>query len=223
MSREVHFKPTKEAMEKYKPKEKWQSDIINDTLYNMQLKLYTMAELSDEDKDNDTMVYKILQHYKFVLASWKRFINEDTDKEAYEIWQEDGDDILWYGGLGMYDKPNQTYEQLVDYVINELMILKYLAPAGKYYDEKNHIYDKLNDIDSVLDYFRTTCYEFRRYEIMEDLREFELNYDCVESDEEDELSCGFCVSEYGEMKQFGFKDLTDDKDNVEKVEEDAEV
>ena len=112
-------------------------------------------------------------------------VSEVFDQYTLRRFEEDGK--LWYCGWEFsHDYCQHNREDVYDYVIERLTILKFCAESGDYFDSESHFDDKARDIDDVLAYFKDVMSEIKIYEIMNELKDYRIPDDYDEEDEEDE-------------------------------------
>ena len=128
-------------------------------------------------------VKNVVFNIKLYLAGLENEINQAEEQFAYDRWKEDGK--LWYCGWEFsHDYCQHNREDVYDYVIERLTILKFCANSGDYFDSESHFDDKARDIDDVLAYFKDTISEIKIYEIMNELKDYRIPDDYDEEAEE---------------------------------------
>jgi len=178
MGYEVHFKGmSNEVMDKYNKKNKGIYGFSSNGEYRLSLKVYTLMPPETQEKlsrvpDVKNAVFNI----KLYLAGLENEINQSEEQFAYDRWKEDGK--LWYCGWEYsHDYCNHTKEEIYDYVVERLTILKFCAETGDYFDSESHFDDKARDIDDILTYFEDMMREIKIYEIMNDLKDYRVGDD----------------------------------------------
>lgn len=185
MGYEVHFKGmSNEVMDKYNKKNKGIYGFSTNNEYRLSLKVYTlMPPETQENLSRVPDVKNAVFNIKLYLAGLENEINQSEEQFAYDRWKEDGK--LWYCGWQYsHDYCQHNREDVYDYVIERLTILKFCANSGDYFDSESHFDDKVRDIDEVLAYFKDTISEIKIFEIMNDLKDYRIPDDCDEEDEE---------------------------------------
>lgn len=185
MGYEVHFKGmSNEIMDKYNKKNKGIYGFSSNNEYRLSLKVYTL--MPPETKENLSIVPDVknsLFNIRLCLSGLENEINQAEEQFAYDRWKEDGK--LWYCGWEFsHDYCNHTRDEIYDYVIERLTILKFCAESGNYFDSESHFEDKASDIDDVLAYFEDMMSEIKIYEIMNELKDYRIPDDYDEENEE---------------------------------------
>jgi len=185
MGYEVHFKGmSNEVMDKYNKKNKGIYGFSTNNEYRLSLKVYTL--MPPETKENLSRVPDVKNtvfNIKLYLVGLENEINQSEEQFAYDRWKEDGK--LWYCGWELsHDYCQHNREDVYDYVIERLTILKFCANSGDYFDSESHFDDKARDIDDVLAYFKDTISEIKIYEIMNELKDYRIPDDYDEEAEE---------------------------------------
>lgn len=184
MGYEVHFKGmSNEVMDKYNKKNKGIYGFSSNGEYRLSLKVYTlMPPETQENLNRVPDVKNTVFNIKLYLAGLENEINQTEEQFAYDMWKEDGK--LWYCGWEYsHDYCQHNREDVYDYVIERLTILKFCAESGDYFDSESHFDDKARDIDEVLAYFKDVMSEIKIYEIMNELKDYRIPDDCDEEDE----------------------------------------
>ena len=185
MGYEVHFKGmSNEVMDKYNKKNKGIYGFSSNGEYRLSLKVYTlMPPETQENLNRVPDVKNTVFNIKLYLAGLENEINQAEEQFAYDRWKEDN--VLWYCGWEFsHDYCQHNREDVYDYVIERLTILKFCAESGDYFDSESHFDDKARDIDDVLAYFKDVMSEIKIYEIMNELKDYRILDDCDEEDEE---------------------------------------
>ena len=181
----VFKKLTEEVMEKYNKKNRGIYGFSTNNEYRLSLKVYTL--LPQEEKDSFSKapdVKNAVFNIKLYLCGMEAEINQNEEQFAYDRWKEDNE--LWYCGWQYsHDNCEHTREEVYDYVVERLTILKFCANSGDYFDSESHFDDKARDIDEILDYFEDMIREIKIYEIMNELKDYRVGDD--DGGEEDEI------------------------------------
>lgn len=190
MGYEVHFKGmTNEVMDKYNKKNKGYYGSTNNE-YRLSLKVYTLLkpEVNEGNFGHMPDVKNAVFNIKLYLAGLEAEIIKNEEQFAYDRWKEDN--VLWYCGWEFsHDACNHTREEIYDYVVERLTILKFCAETGDYFDGDSNFSEKSRDIDEVIDYFKDIISEIKIYEIMNELKEYRVGDD--EDDEDDNKLCAY--------------------------------
>ena len=186
MGYEVHFKGmSNEVMDKYNKKNKGIYGYSSANEYKLSLKVYTLLapDASDSGVNRVPDVKNTAFNIKLYLGGFENGINQAEDQFAYDRWKEDGK--LWYCGYEYsHDYCNHTRDEIYDYVVERLTILKFCAETGDYFDTESHFDEKVRDIDGALAYFEDMIREIKIYEIMNDLKDYRIPDDYDEDDED---------------------------------------
>ena len=187
MGYEVHFKGmSNEVMDKYNKKNKGIYGFSTNNEYRLSLKVYTL--MPPETKENLSRVPDVKNavfNIKLYLAGLENEINQAEEQDAYDRWKEDKNNVLWFCGWEFsHDYCQHNREDVYDYVIERLTILKFCAESGDYFDSESHFDDKARDIDDVLAYFKDTISEIKIFEIMNELKDYRIPDDYDEEAEE---------------------------------------
>ena len=187
MGYEVHFKGmSNEIMDKYNKKNKGIYGFSSANEYKLSLKVYTLLapDVSDGGVNRVPDVKNTAFNIRLYLGGFETGINQAEDQYAYDRWKEDGK--LWYCGYEYsHDYRNHTREEIYDYVVERLTILKFCAETGDYFDSESHFDEKVRDIDDALAYFEDMIRDIKIYEIMNDLKDYRIPDDYDEDDEYD--------------------------------------
>lgn len=185
MGYEVHFKGmSNEVMDKYNKKNKGIYGFSSNGEYKLSLKIYTlMPPETQENLNRVPDVKNAVFNIKLYLAGLENEINQAEEQFAYDKWKEDNK--LWYCGWEFsHDYCQYNREDVYNYVIERLTILKFCANSGDYFDSESHFDDKARDIDDVLEYFKDTMREIKIYEIINELKDYRIPDDYDEENEE---------------------------------------
>lgn len=175
-------------MDKYNKKNKGIFGHSTNNEYKTTLKVFVLQEPKKEEDayripDVKSSVFAI----KLCLSGLEAQINEAEEQFAYDRYKEDG--YLWYCGWQFSkDYCEHTREEVYDYVVEKLTLLKHCTETGNYFDEEhNNFHEKLREITEVLDYFEDTMREIKIFEIMKELEEYHKNDD----EDEDDSPCAY--------------------------------
>lgn len=172
MGYEISFKPTEEAMKKYKPwtkkgeKEESFLKYYKRELLSYCLKSHTTLNTITITKDIENMVNSIV---------WT--VDNDTMHDAYERWENDENNELWYCGW-QFSRPCQfDKDKVIQNNVDELTILADVVPTADFFENEEKFYDKVNRINEIIDGLAEILIEIKIHQIIEELREFEVKYD----------------------------------------------
>ena len=184
MGYEVHFKGmSNEVMDKYNKKNKGIYGFSTNGEYRLSLKVYTLTP--PEFQENLSQVPNVKNavfNIKLYLAGFENEINQAEEQFAYDRWKEAGK--LWYCGWEFsHDYCQHNREDIYDYVIEKLTILKFCIETGDYFDSESHFDDKARYIDEVLAYFKDAMSEIKIYGIMNELKDYRIPDNCDENKE----------------------------------------
>lgn len=179
MGYEIHFKPTKEFVDEKLKKElsfKTKSDEI--TIAKTSILIYCLG------KDDDTR--KTMQHLNFELRFLYQLVRIEVIQDAIETFNKEGE--IWYCGWE-YSKCECQWD-LDDLTIRDakqLTVLKLAVDTPNYFDNSERFYEKMNEIDTIVDGYEELCRDIAIYEVMGWLRPFT---DKGELDEDDIMGGG---------------------------------
>ena len=188
MGYEVHFKGmSNEVMDKYNKKNKGIYGFSTNNEYRLSLKVYTlMPPETQENLSRVPDVKNTVFNIKLYLAGLENEINQEEEQFAYDRWKEDNK--LWYCGWEYsHDYCQHNREDVYDYVVERLTLLKFCAETGDYFDSESHFDDKGRDIDDILEYFENMMSEIKIYEIMNELKEYRIPDDYDEDKDDEEI------------------------------------
>jgi len=175
MGYERSFVPAEEAIEEFRRNVSHLSDACDN--FKIELKTYCMLDHS-EDKMSDVL---------FKIKYYLNGIRYDTRSECYRIaveqYEEHGS--VWFCGWEhAHEAPDCDYNDVFRYAMEKLVILACVVKTPDWFDESEKFYEKLNEIDSVIEYFCDEVTTVIDYEIMDKLKDYE------EKDEADEETEG---------------------------------
>ena len=189
MGYEVHFKGMpNEVMDKYNKKNKGIYSFSSNGEYRLSLKVYTLLkpEVPEGSLSRVPDVKNAVFNIKLYLAGLENEINQAEEQFAYDTWKEDNE--LWYCGWQFsHDYCQHNREDVYNYVVEQLTILKFCAESGDYFDSESHFNVKIGGIDEVLTYFEDMIRKIKIYEIMNELKEYRISNDYDEEDEEHKI------------------------------------
>ena len=186
MGYEVHFKGMPaEVMEKYNKARFSFRGTINDE-YKLALKVYILNKEKDDEKTNPLSDVKTgVFNIKLFLSGLQAQVKEQEEQYAYDRWKNDDEHLLWYCGWEFSHEESQHNEKdIYDYVVEKLTLLKFCTETGDYFAEDSNFFEKVKEIDEVLDYFEDAMSELKIYEIMHELKEYRIPDDWEGSDDE---------------------------------------
>lgn len=169
MGFEIDFIPTKEFIdEKLKPLVKYKSDKNDIPYLKTDILVYCLGDY-DETR-------KVMSRLKFNLKYLYEIIRLEVIQGAVERFEEEGQ--IWYCGW-QYSRDECDWEldDLVGRTTKSLTILKQSVKTPDYFNENELFYDKINKIDGEVDEFEDSCRDIAIYEVMNMLREFQVNDD----------------------------------------------
>lgn len=175
---------TDEVMEKYNKKNKSYFGPVNNE-YKLSLKVYTLLkpEVPEGALGRVPDVKNAVFNIKLYLAGLESQINHAEEQFAWDRYKEDG--YLWYCGWEFsHDQCEHTREDIYDYVVERLTILKFCAETGDYFDSESNFDEKARDINEIIEYFEDMIREIKIYEIMGELKDYAKGDDPDDEDEE---------------------------------------
>jgi len=174
MGYEKSFTPTEEAVDKLKQNVSKLYDSYDS--FKIELKTYCMLDHSTE-KISDVL-FKI----KYYLTGLKYDVRSECYRISVEQHKEYG--YVWFCGWEhSHLAPESDYDEVLDYVLEKLVFLTCVVKTPDWFDDSEKFYEKLNEIDSIIDYFCDEVTTIIDYEIMDMLKDYE---DKEEEDTEDE-------------------------------------
>lgn len=187
MGYQVTFKPTQEAMEKYKP---WGFDkgtyvSAENGVREMQLNILTYC-LKNHKEEGFNKIYKDLS---FMVRLFKNYIEEEEKEWAYKRWLEDENNELWYCGWEFCREREDDGDILVNNLIEELVILTDVVETPNYFTDATNFNEKLTEISQKLDDYKQAFSDLTIHHIIKDLDEFKYkgddDDDVIDSPEEE--------------------------------------
>lgn len=167
MGYQVTYMPSKEKMEEYKqPKDycSW----VNVTNIKNEILSHCM-------KDNDKTAYECSLFLKINLGSFYDILVINEKKHLYDRWLNNEEGEVWFCGWELLHELPFDRDSLIENYIDKLFVLDNIVDTPSYFTDTDEFYKKLNDVKRILDEFESDAYDTIQREIMEDLREFEVN------------------------------------------------
>ena len=175
MGYQVTFKPTEEVMEAYKAPNNFCGSYNTSEANKLTLLVTTLLE---EDKEKPINIPQFVFNTKLTLASLQSQIERDEKQNAYERWKGDDEHELWFCGWEFAkDEPDTTTEDAINYVVRQLTILHYCAKTEDYFVSESKMFDKIQEIDGLLEYFEDAVRTNVVFEIMHDLKDYKIHDD----------------------------------------------
>ena len=170
-------KLTDEVMEKYNKRNKTSYYGYHGNSkdnYKLPLMVYILQE-----SNNDNVIKSVKDaafNIRLNLAGLQADVEQKEEQFAYDRWKEDGE--LWYCGWQFSkDQSDTTVEDVYDYVVERLTLLKFCVKTNDYFEENSNFGDKLQEVEELLDYFTEQISEIKIYSIMEDLKDYRVDED----------------------------------------------
>ena len=180
MSYEVHYHPTEEAMEKYKPwqyDEKFYKDETQDRVKTAELELLVYC-LENHSED---LTYKVINQIKLFLQIIGQTIEEQEKAKAYDNWKKEGE--LWYCGRD-FENTWESIDDFIDLYLSTFTILAKVVPTANYFEVESEFFDKQKEIECRIEGFSDSVRDSVINKITEDLKEFKENpYSDLEENE----------------------------------------
>lgn len=171
MGYEIGFIPTKEFIEEnIRPLVTYKLKPTEIPITETEILVYVM--------ENSGETRHVMDHLYFQLDYLRKSVRMETIQDAINQFESEG--RIWYRG---WEYAKDSYSQDIDKVKNNVIrtftLLKQTVPTADYFNDCEHYYEKVNEIEGQLECFTDTCRDAAIYEIMELLRPF------VECDDED--------------------------------------
>lgn len=176
MSYYATFKPTAEAMETLKAKDTFtnkRETEIDALKREMELELLTLCMRGTDDNVHSVIfnistrlqVLKSIAIHKCIQAAYDQFKTEE--KLSYCGWDKSHRECDW------------TDVEIIDRTIENLLMYVLIIPTKDFYksDEKDHFYEKWNNVKEEIAEFSEFIYDWYVFEIMESLIEYRTGED----------------------------------------------
>lgn len=209
MSYYATFKPTEEAIKKLKPfvntekNKQWISDTKNEIL----LKCLIKSDMTD--------FIKVSNELRYLLRALEKSYQDESKQYCINRYNEEDSHEVWFCGWE-YSRPCNApdMEDVTDYVLRDLLVLKFIVPTPDYFEDSEKFFDKLNEINEKIEYFCESASKAEDFRIMEELKEFRVNdYDeAVEElkkDKEQLLDGEYVVGEANSVSVSGDEERSD--------------
>lgn len=170
MSYYAIFKPTKEAVD---GKRKSVHFVNDPRKYGNECRLDMLVYCMGET-DSDS-VHKVCANLQFQMDYMRNLVRGQVWKHAFETFDEEGE--IWYcGWTYAKSEPDTTYEELCEYVMHELVLLKNVKTPD-YFDDNEKYFEKVSGIDGKIEYFTDTCRELAIFEVMDYFSDYRAGED----------------------------------------------
>ena len=167
MSYYATFKPTDEAVEKFKS---WaETDKLKQWITDTKFKIMINCMKGNDGKDIQTTINEYRLELNYLAKSAEMFSRNAT----YEQYQEDKE--VWFCGWEYsrpYDAPDMADTE--EYVMKELLLETYVVKTADYDENGESFYSKVGRIMDLLDYFEETASKSADFQMMEELKEFRI-------------------------------------------------
>lgn len=164
MGYERSFMPTEEAIEEFRRNMSHSSDSHDN--FKIELKTYCMLDHSGDEMSD------VLLKIKYYLNGIRYYMRNECYRIVVEQYEEHG--TVWFCGWEhSHAGPDCDYDDVFRYVIEKLVILACVVKTPDWFDDSEKFYEKLNEIDSVLEYFSDEVAIIINYEIMDKLKDYE--------------------------------------------------
>lgn len=185
MGYEIHFTPSAEKMETYKPwgydKPNYQPEEKHIEETRLELLTYCLK------KHDDSTSYQVQKQIEFYLRLLAGQIEINEKEFAYKRWSEDEDHELWYCGWEFARNSLCDLDTVIQGTVENLLIISYVIETPNYFSDRDNFWEKHRAISDYIADFKSIVEEYYIHQIIEDLREFEKKYDDEESDYEGKM------------------------------------
>lgn len=158
------FKPTEEAMKRYKTYDS--SDFGEVAKTN--LLIYCLKPIEGDDIYNEYRSIKT--QLSFLENSEKNSVYQDVSSK----YKTDG--TVWFQGWQFANEPDNDKDTLYSNTIKQLLLLKNIATPD-YFENNQKYLDKVSAIEEQIDYFTDDIYTINQFAVIDELKAFEENDD----------------------------------------------
>lgn len=154
------FKPTKEALDSMLPKQ----HVVDyqDIRESLMASCMVQTDMIEARKDIDFSL-----NYIFMC------ISAEAIENARRQFEEDGE-ISYCGWEYRHDCSSIPESDLKEQTKRSLAILKSIVRTPDYFEEHEKFYDKIRDINEIIDEFIDTAYSIANFEVIEKLKDFDV-------------------------------------------------
>lgn len=168
MSYYAVFKPTREAVDEKRKSSYFVKDAKKyENECRLEMLVYCMGE-TDPDS-----VHKMCVHMQFQMDYLKNLVSAQVWEGAFDTF--DTENEIWFcGWTYAKSEPDTTYEELCEYVMHELVLLKNVKTPD-YFDDNEKYFEKVREIDGKIEYFTDTCRELAIFDVMKHFSEYRVD------------------------------------------------
>lgn len=175
MSHYEIFKPSKEAIEKYKRETMNTPSFRN---YENSLLLTCLVDPKvDKAYNFDEVLFNIRLSLSGLALELERKIKYSIVKEFEKTGQ-----VTFQGWRFSHEEPEMSRDEAVENAEKELSILSVVVKTPDFFTG-DHFYDKRNVIEEQISYFKDNVSDAIIYEIMDELKDFKVQDTDNEEDE----------------------------------------
>ena len=176
MSYYATYKPTAEAMEKYKPEKSsgWFSSSPNYLLTEAKLRL---LEISMTDKYEDKSISDLAMQVRLAVAEISRAAELQTRAYVWDKFKEEGE--VWFCGwkysrdeeLG-FENEEEFQNQILERIFTYARLIKHPDYFDR--DSREDWEDLYNDISEYIDFVHTEYSDYYDNKFMEEMKDFKV-------------------------------------------------
>lgn len=168
MSYDRIFMPTEEAVDELRKNIHRNRSYDLDSM-KIELRAYCMSEHNIDD------IHPVIEHIRFILSGMKSGIRSIRYKYAVETYKTDEDKMIWYCGWKYsHSECESDEESTTRYAIENLVNLACIVKTPDWFDDNEKFYDKLKEIDEIIEYYVDDISYCCDYEVIDKLKEFDV-------------------------------------------------
>jgi len=168
------FMPTEEAVDELR-KYIYKNRSYDLDSMKIELRTYCMSEHNIDD------IHPIIEHIRFILNGMKFDIQSMCYKYAVETYEKDEDKTIWYCGWKYsHSECESDEESTTRHTIENLVNLACIVKTPDWFDDNEKFYDKLKEIDEIIEYYVDDISYCCDYEVMDKLKEFDVTDEEIE-------------------------------------------
>lgn len=178
MGYEIHFKPSAEKMETYKP---WGYDKPNYESEEKRVESTRLELLSYCLKDHkESGTYQIQKQIEFYLKLLSGQIEANEKEFAYKRWLEDDEHELWYCGWEFSHEEGHDIDIITQETLEHLVLLSYVVETPNFFSDRENFWEKYRVIRDYLEDYISAVETHYIHQIINDLDEFKVGDDYAE-------------------------------------------